>query len=76
VRDASDENKVGHLTSHAPAEGGKLELVEADLSVQGSFDAAVTGCSTVFHTASPIFFFGVTDAEKELVEPAIQVSPH
>jgi len=32
---------------------GKLELHEADLLKEGSFDAAVKGAHFVFHTASP-----------------------
>lgn len=37
-------------------EGAKerLELVEADLSKDGSFDSALSGCEGVFHTASPV----------------------
>ena len=34
---------------------GKLELHEADLLKEGSFDAAVKGAHFVFHTASPFF---------------------
>jgi len=34
----------------------QLTLVEADLMVPGSFDAAITAdCTAVFHTASPFF---------------------
>jgi hypothetical protein len=34
---------------------GKLELFEADLLTDGSFDEAVSGAQYVFHTASPFF---------------------
>lgn len=34
---------------------GKLELHEADLLKEGSFDDAVKGAHLVFHTASPFF---------------------
>ncbi len=32
-----------------------MELFEADLLQDGSFDAAVAGADYVFHTASPFF---------------------
>lgn len=50
---AGNERKVGHLWE---LEGAKerLELVEADLTKEGSFDNAVIGCEGVFHTASPV----------------------
>lgn len=34
---------------------GSLELFEADLLTDGSFDAAVKGAHYVFHAASPFF---------------------
>jgi nucleoside-diphosphate-sugar epimerase len=49
---------------------GKLELVEADLLKEGSFDDAVKGCTYVFHTASP-FQLNVADATRDLIEPAV-----
>jgi nucleoside-diphosphate-sugar epimerase len=47
-----------------------VELFEADLTVDGSFDKAVNGVECVFHTASP-FLSSFKDATKELVEPAL-----
>jgi dihydroflavonol-4-reductase len=47
-----------------------LELFEADLLLDGSFDAAVNGCEYVIHTASP-FVLDVTDNQRDLVEPAV-----
>lgn len=51
---------------------GRLELVEADLMQDGSFDDAVEGATYVFHTASPYIISGVQDPQKELVEPAVK----
>ena len=48
----------------------RLELVEADLTVPGSFEAAVRGCSVVFHTASP-YVIQVDDPQRDLVDPAV-----
>jgi dihydroflavonol-4-reductase len=47
-----------------------LELVEADLLTEGSFDRAAEGCSYVLHTASP-YTLTVADPERELVAPAV-----
>jgi nucleoside-diphosphate-sugar epimerase len=47
-----------------------FEPIVADLLTEGSFDAAVEGCDYVFHTASP-FTFGWSDAQRDLVEPAL-----
>lgn len=49
---------------------GKLEIFEADLLKEGSFDKAMLNCELVMHTASPFFIQGVKDPEKELIEPA------
>ncbi|KAI3949522.1 hypothetical protein MKW92_012543 [Papaver armeniacum] len=45
--------KVAHLWR---LEGAKenLKLVKADLMTENSFDAAISGCEGVFHTASPV----------------------
>ena len=48
----------------------RLELVEADLTVPGSFEAAVRGCTVVFHTASP-YVIQVDDPQRDLVDPAV-----
>ncbi|KAG6424866.1 hypothetical protein SASPL_115288 [Salvia splendens] len=53
VRNLRDSSKVAHLTSLEGA-NEKLRLYEADLLEEGSFDSAVDGCQTVFHTASPV----------------------
>jgi hypothetical protein len=48
-----NQKKVAHLWNLAGAKE-RLELVRADLLVEGSFDDAVMACEGVFHTASPI----------------------
>jgi len=50
----------------------KLELFEADLSKEGSFDKAIEGCDFVIHAAAPVFNKPKKDPIKEIVEPAIQ----
>lgn len=41
---------------------GTLELFEADLTIDGSFDEAVKGSHYVFHVASPVPSPKVSDA--------------
>ncbi|MFE4458061.1 NAD-dependent epimerase/dehydratase family protein [Nocardia tengchongensis] len=47
-----------------------VELVEADLGADAGWDAAVTDCRYVLHTASP-FPAGVPEHEDELIRPAV-----
>lgn len=51
VRSLKDKSKIQHLQRLADALPGSLELVEADLLQDGSFDAAVSGVEFVFHVA-------------------------
>ncbi|KAK4424948.1 Tetraketide alpha-pyrone reductase 1 [Sesamum alatum] len=70
VRNLSDPSKVEHLKA---LEGAmeRLRLFEADLVVEGSFDAVIDGCDGVFHTASPVIFDNVNDPQVERVQPAV-----
>lgn len=65
-----DRGKAGHLTALTGA-ANRLQLLEADLRAHGAFDAAVAGCDTVFHTASP-YVVDVADPQHDLVDPAVQ----
>ncbi len=71
VRDRNDATKVGHLMMLADKHEGRLELFEADLNTNGSFDTAMRDCELVIHTASPFFISGFKDAKRELVDPAV-----
>ncbi|PWZ03936.1 hypothetical protein Zm00014a_022889 [Zea mays] len=70
VRDTADPKKTLHLTALDGAKD-RLHLFKASLLEEGSFDAAVHGCDTVFHTASP-FYHNVKDAKAELLDPAVK----
>lgn len=70
VRQIHDKPKTRHLLDLAVRHPGRLLLFEADLLVKGSFDKAMTGCSTVIHTASPYFLSKPDDPQKQLIEPA------
>lgn len=45
-----------------PGADDRLELVQADLLEEGSFDIAVAGCSSVIHMASPVILHEVVQA--------------
>ena len=48
----------------------RLELVEADLMNDNSFDKPAQGCDAVFHMASP-YVVNVKDPQRDLVDPAV-----
>ncbi|XP_061374807.1 tetraketide alpha-pyrone reductase 1 [Gastrolobium bilobum] len=70
VRDLGKQKKFEHLWK---LEGAKdrLELVEADLMEESSFDNAIMGCKGVFHIASPVLKPS-SDPKSEILEPAVQ----
>jgi len=72
VRSLKDETKIKHLheITHSSGNKGKLQLFEADLLKDGSFEECFRGCDAVFHTASP-FQHNVADPVKDLLEPAV-----
>ncbi len=72
VRDLSQKDKSAHLTALAVKSKGTLSFFEADLLKKGSFAEAMAGCELVIHTASPFKISGLKNAQKELVEPALE----
>ncbi|CAL5052329.1 unnamed protein product [Urochloa decumbens] len=70
VRDTADPKKTLHLSAFDGAKD-RLHFFKASLLEEGSFDAAVDGCETVFHTASP-FYHNVKDPKAELIDPAVK----
>ena len=72
VRDPSDDKKVGHLKRIAEKSKGRLSLFKADLLQDGAFNDAMRDCELVMHTASPFVISGITDAQKQLVDPAVK----
>ena len=70
VRDPDSEAKVSHLKHLSQKGPGSIVLFKADLTEAGSYDKAMKGCATVFHTASP-FILKFNDAQKDLIEPAL-----
>ena len=72
VRNLSQKDKYAHLTAIAVKSNGILQFFEADLLKKGSFTAAMDGCELVIHTASPFIISGVKNAQKQLIEPALE----
>ncbi len=69
VRTRRKELDLAYLRA-LPGAADRLEFVEADLLVPGSFDAAAAGCTYVLHTASP-YLLNVADPQRDLVDPAV-----
>ena len=72
VRNKSNTEKYKHLMKLGNEGKGALELYEADLLKEGSFDQAMSKCEVVFHAASPFQIFGIKDPQKELIDPALK----
>ena len=71
VRDKSKTEKYRHLTSLSENLPGVLEIWEANLLDEGSFDDAAHGCSAIIHMASP-YTLRFKDAQKDLIDPALK----
>ena len=69
VRSLKREQDIAPLRA-LPGAAERLELVEADLLAEGSFDRAAAGCRYAMHTASP-YVLNVTDPQRDLVDPAV-----
>ena len=67
VRDRAKASRVAAL----PGAAERLTMVEAELQAPATLQAAVEGCATVFHTASP-YVLNVADPQRDLVDPAVQ----
>ncbi|MCF8205450.1 MAG: NAD-dependent epimerase/dehydratase family protein [Methylotenera sp.] len=72
VRTVADEVKVRHLRKLSDQHEGRLELFEADLLEEGSFDQCVDGCTAVIHVASPYFLSPPRDTQRQLIDPAVE----
>lgn len=69
VRSVGGAKKTAHLTT-LPGAAERLELFQADLLREGSFDRAIGGCGAVVHAASP-YAIQVDDPQRDLVDPAV-----
>ncbi|MEW2395148.1 NAD-dependent epimerase/dehydratase family protein [Streptomyces sp. NPDC046862] len=72
VRSTANTAKVRPLHEMQTAFPGRLDLFEADLLKEGSFDEATKDCTVVFHVASPFFMpEKIKDGRRDMVDPAL-----
>ncbi|MER5220533.1 NAD-dependent epimerase/dehydratase family protein [Streptomyces flaveus] len=72
VRSTANTAKVRPLRAMQEAYPGRLSLFEADLLREGSFDEAMSGCTMVFHAASPFLMpEKIKDGRRDMVDPAL-----
>ena len=71
VRGLTEGNNYEYLTS-LPGAAGRLELVQAELLTEGSYDEAIAGCEYVIHTASPYVLDVKDHPQHDLVDPALK----
>ena len=69
VRSLGAERRTAHLRTHERA-AELLELFEADLTKEGSFDEAVRGCTGVMHVANVVQLTS-KDPVKDIIEPSV-----
>nr|UWK01861.1 dihydroflavonol-4-reductase [Erythronium umbilicatum]UWK01862.1 dihydroflavonol-4-reductase [Erythronium umbilicatum] len=69
VRDPKDLRKTKPLLD-LPGADERLTIWKSDLNEEGSFDDAITGCTGVFHVATPMDFES-KDPENEVIKPTI-----
>ncbi len=71
VRDKSKTEKYNHLFEIEKKSPGKLELWEANLTTENSFDEVVKGCNAIIHLASP-FILDTKNPQDNLINPALK----
>jgi nucleoside-diphosphate-sugar epimerase len=72
IRSTTNATKVRPLRDMQRDFPGRLDLFEADLLRQGSFDEAMRDCTVVFHVASPFFMpEKIRDGRRDMVDPAL-----
>lgn len=70
VRSLKRAEKYQHLKDLSNSDS-LLELFEADLLYEGSYDSAAEGADAIIHMASP-FTLRFKDPQRDLVDPAVQ----
>ena len=71
VRDIKSDIKTSHLQKMSDESKGTIKFFQADLLDEGSFEAPMKNCETVFHTAAP-FNWKYSDAEKDFYKPVVE----
>ncbi|KAK9706571.1 hypothetical protein RND81_07G135800 [Saponaria officinalis] len=63
--------KKNYVVNTTVRDPGNLNIFKANLTDEGSFDAAVQDCDTVFLVATPVNFAS-PDPENDMIKPAVQ----
>ena len=71
VRSLANEDKIKHLRDLCPGSRHQIELVEADLTSEDGWDAAVRDCDYILHVASPFPLEEPKDPDV-LIKPAVE----
>lgn len=71
VIDPEDKEDLGPILGLPPSLAQRLDIVKADLRVEGDFDAPARGCDGVFHLACPTNLI-VEDPQRDVIDPAVQ----
>ncbi len=72
IRNFDDRKKCAPLRALQLQYPQKLEIFSADLLRAGSFGPAMTGCSIVYHVASPFKLpEKIVDGRREMLDPAL-----
>lgn len=71
ARNPDDRSKTGFLWE-LPSATERLQVFKAELLEEGTFDDAVSGVHTVFHTACPVLYDPDGDPEVTMLNPALK----
>ncbi|MDH5599213.1 MAG: GDP-mannose 4,6-dehydratase, partial [Cyclobacteriaceae bacterium] len=71
VRDKNKESKYQHLKELESRSSGSLEIWQANLLEEDSYDIPAEGADFIMHLASP-FILKFKDPQSELVNPALE----
>jgi len=71
VRNAENQEKVGHLLNLVSDTTGQLEIISADLLQPDAFDLVINGCDWICHSAAAVLMTA-DDPQKEILDPAIE----
>ncbi len=71
VRDKQNSEKYAFLQDIVRKNSADLNIFEADLLIENSFDEAAKDCDFAIHSASP-FILNVKNPQKNLIEPALK----
>jgi nucleoside-diphosphate-sugar epimerase len=72
VRKQGGAEKLQYHHLLSPYQGQLEFIVAPDITVDGAYEEAVKGMAAVLHVASPLPKPGITDYERQLIQPAVR----